>query len=167
MEFVDVTKISRSSSLRLHLKSRCICSPGPWGPVEAKLLSFPPLRRWVFGAWGEASEDVHLLVHDLATARLQHMKVLEGRQRWERRSDAGELAILTGQVRRWLSLEGVRGQARCLLGRVGALGPGAVAAAKRRGWALQEEARMSRERNAHQLCLAQGHYALRRGQFQL
>ena len=75
--------------------------------------------------------------------------------------------ILSGQVRRWLSLEGVRGQARCLLGRVGALGPGAVAAAKRRGWALQEEARMSRERNAHQLCLAQGHYSLRRGQFQL
>ena len=140
---------------------------GTMGPVEAKLLSFPPLKKWVFGAWGEASEDVHILVHDLATARLQHMRIMEGRQRWERRSETGELAILTGQVRRWLSLEGVRGQARCLLGRVGALGPGAVAAAKRRGWALQEEARMSRERNAHQLCLAQGHYALRRGQFQL
>ena len=140
---------------------------GTVGPVEAKLLSFPPLRRWVFGAWGEASEDVHLLVHDLATARLQHMKVLEGRQRWERRSDAGELAILTGQVRRWLSLEGVRSQARCLLDRVGALGAGAAAAAKRRGWALHEEARMSKERSAHQLCLAQGHYTLRRGQFLL
>ena len=39
---------------------------GTVGPVESKLLSFPPLRRWVFGAWGEASEDVHMLVHDLA-----------------------------------------------------------------------------------------------------
>ena len=140
---------------------------GTVGPVEAKLLSFPPLRRWVFGAWGEASEDVHQLVHDLATARLQHMRVLEGRQRWERRSEAGELAILTGQSRRWLSLEDVRSQARCLLDRVGALGAGAAAAAKRRGWALQEEARMSKERSAHQLCLAQGHYTLRRGQFLL
>ena len=106
-----------------------------------------------------------MLVHHLASARLQHMKVLEGRQRWEKRSDAGELAILTGQVRRWLSLEGVRSQARCLLDRVGGLGAGAAAAAKRRGWALQEEARMSKERSAQQLCLAQGHYTLRRGQF--
>ena len=140
---------------------------GTVGPVEAKLLSFPPLRRWVFGAWGEASEDVHQLVHDLATARLQHMRVLDRRQRWERRSDAGELAILAGQVRRWLSLEGVRSRARFLLDRVGALGAGAAAAAKRRGWALLEEARMSKERSAHQLCLAQGHYTLRRGQFLL
>ena len=107
------------------------------------------------------------MVHDLAAARLQHVKVLEGRQRWERRSEAGELAILTGQIRRWLSIEGVRSQARCLVDRVGALGPGAAAATKRRQWALSEEARMSRERNAHQLCLAQGHYALRRGQFLL
>ena len=140
---------------------------GTVGPVEAKLLSFPLLRRWVFGAWGEASEDVHLLVHDLATARLQHVQVMEGRRRWDRRSEEGELAILTGQVRRWLSLEGVRSQARCLLDRVAGLGLGAAAAAKRRGWALFEEARMSRERNAHQLCLSQGHYSLRRGRFLL
>ena len=50
--------------------------------------------------------------------------------------------------------------------RVGALGAGA-AAAKRRGWALQEEVRMSKERSAHMLCLAQGHHTLRRGQFLL
>ena len=31
---------------------------GVVGPVQAKLHSFPPLRKWVFGAWGEASEDV-------------------------------------------------------------------------------------------------------------
>ena len=42
---------------------------GVVGPVQAKLHSFPPLRKWVFGAWGEASEDVHSLVHDLATSR--------------------------------------------------------------------------------------------------
>ena len=42
---------------------------GVVGPVQIKLHSFPPLRKWVFGAWGEASEDVHSLVHDLATSR--------------------------------------------------------------------------------------------------
>ena len=43
---------------------------GVVGPVEAKLLSFPPLRKWVFGAWGEASEDVHVLVKDLASGHI-------------------------------------------------------------------------------------------------
>ena len=140
---------------------------GTVGPVEAKLVSFPPLRRWVFGAWGEVSEDVHVLVHDLATARLKHVQTLQGRERLGRRSQEGELAILTGQIRRWLSVEGVRNQARCLIDRVGGLGAGAAAAAKRRNWALLEEARMSKERNAHQLCLAQGHRVHRRGQFLL
>ena len=90
---------------------------GTMGPIamqciESKLISFPLLQRWIFGAWAESSEDVHLLVHDLAQARLKHMRTLEGSQRWGTRSDAGELAILTGQICRWLSVEGVRSQAR-------------------------------------------------------
>ena len=46
------------------------------GPVQAKLHSFPPLRKWVFGAWGEASEDVivHCLVHDLATSQAKYQQ---------------------------------------------------------------------------------------------
>ena len=76
---------------------------GVIGPVEAKLLSFPPLRRWVIGAWGEASEDLHILVKDLAVARAKHQQQLEGR--WQsRRTEEGEVAVLTGQVRRMLSL---------------------------------------------------------------
>ena len=140
---------------------------GAVGPVQAKLHSFPPLRRWVFGAWGEASEDVHLLVHDLATSRARHQQLLEGRQRWSKRSEEAEVAILTGQVRRMLSIEGVRSQARCLLDRLRSLGAGASAALKRRQWASQEEQRLGRERMAHLLSLGQGHYALRRGQFLL
>ena len=140
---------------------------GVVGPVQAKLQSFPPLRRWVFGAWGEASEDVHILVHDLATSRAKHQRQLEGRWRWSRRSGEGEIAILTGQVRRVLSTVGVRSQARCLLDRLQGLGPGATAAVKRRQWALQEEMRLGRERRAHLLSFGQGHHALRRGQFHL
>ena len=137
---------------------------GAIGPVEAKLLSFPPLRKWVFGAWGEASEDVHTLVKDLAMARARHQQQLEGRWRWNRRSEEAEVAILTCQ-RRLLSVEGVRSQARCLLDRLRGLGAGAAAAARRRQWAAQEEMRLRGERQAHLLSLGQGHHALRKGQF--
>ena len=138
---------------------------GVVGPVEAKLLAFPPLRRWVFGAWGEASEDVHLLVKDLAVSRAKHQQQLEGRWRWNKRSEEAEVAMLTGQVRRLLSLEAVRSQARCLLDRVQGLGDGAAAAARRRQWAEKEEERLGRERQAHLLSLGRGFHALRRGQF--
>ena len=39
------------------------------GRVEAKLLTFPPVRGIVFGNWGEVSEDTHKLVDILATSR--------------------------------------------------------------------------------------------------
>ena len=48
-------------------------------------------------------------------------------------------AVYTGQVRRLLSVEGVRSQARCLLDRLRGLGDGAGAAAKLRQWAEREE----------------------------
>ena len=79
---------------------------------------------------------------------------------------SGALRTRSG-LGRAASSDAVRNQARCLIDRVGGLGAGAAAAAKRRSWALLEEARMSKERNAHQLCLAQGHRAHRRGQFML
>ena len=60
-----------------------------------------------------SSEDVHLLVKDLAKSRAKHLQQLEGRWRWSRRSEEGEIAILPGQVRRVLSTVGVRSQARC------------------------------------------------------
>ena len=141
---------------------------GAVGPVEAHLLSFPPLRRWVFGAWGEASEDIHSLVHDLASARQKHQHLLDGRRgAWSRVSEKGELAMLTGQIRRSLSLEAVRSQARCLLGRLSGLGAGAASATRRRAWAETEERRMGRERRAYHLSLGQGRCPLRRGQFLL
>ena len=67
---------------------------GVVGPVEAKLLSFPPLRKWVFGAWGEVSQDVHTLVKDLATSRARHQRQLVGGWRWDRRSEEAEIATV-------------------------------------------------------------------------
>ena len=50
----------------------------------------------------------------------------------------------------------MRSQARILLDRLSNLGAGAAAAAKRRGWAEQEEWRRVKERRDYQLCMAQG-----------
>ena len=138
---------------------------GAVGPVQAKLLSFPPLRGWVFGAFGEASADVHVMVDYLAEARQKHQQLLEGRWRTERKSQEVEVAQYKGQIRRGLSLEAVRSQARLLLDRLGGLGAGAAAAAKRRDWAEAEEWRMGRERRANQLALSQGRPVRARGQF--
>ena len=93
--------------------------------------------------------DIHLMVDYLAEARQKHQQLLEGRWRSERKSKETEVALYTGQIRRALSLEAVRSQARLLLDRLGGLGGGAEAAAKRRDWAEAEERRMGRERRAH------------------
>ena len=139
---------------------------GEVGPVARKLSSFPPLQGWVFGAWNEASPDVHNLVHLLAKARLKKEDEL---QEWgvvarrKRVSEEAALAALTGQVRRQLSLVSARAQARLLLDRVAVLGQGTVAAAGRRRWVEEEERRMRREQRAHLLALEQGRAVLRRG----
>ena len=73
--------------------------------------------------------------------------------------------MLQGADRKELSLEAVRSQARVLLDRLNDLGARAVAAAKRRGWAEQEEWRRVKERRAYQLCLAQGRPVRSRVQF--
>ena len=140
---------------------------GVVGPVQAKLASFPPLRGWVFGAWGEASDDVHQMVDYLAEARQKHQQLLEGgRWRARRMGEEAELAMLKGQVRRTLSLEAVRSQARLLLDRLRGIGGGADDAARRRSrWAEVEERRMGRLRRAHQLALLQGRPIRARGQF--
>ena len=138
------------------------------GPVAAKLASYPLLEEWVFGTWAECSPHVHDLVHELATARLKYVQELErkeGRGRRRGFSDVSALSVLTGQIRRGLSLVAARSQARLLLDRVEAVGRGAVEAARRRIWVAQESWRMQKEQKAHMLGLKQGRAVLRRGEF--
>ena len=139
------------------------------GPVQAKLQSFPPLRGWVTGAWGEASVDVHTMVQDLASSRLRHQETLPGADwmRKGRKSEEAERGRLVAQLRRELSLEAVRGQARLLLDRLQGLGEGAAAAVRRRKWAEEEERRLRRERQAQALSAAFGRPLIRKGQFLL
>ena len=74
---------------------------GVVGPVQTKLESFPPLSSWDFGAWGEASKDVHTcMVDHLADARQKHQKLLQGMWRWERMEEEAEIACYKGQTER-------------------------------------------------------------------
>ena len=132
----------QNMDFKYGLKTMDVEYGGEVGPVARKLSSFPQLQGWIFGAWNEASPDVHNLVHLLAKARLRKEEEL---QEWgavarrRRVSKEAAIAALTGQVRRQPSLVSARAQARLLLDR------GAEAAAGRRRWVEEEERRMSRE----------------------
>ena len=86
---------------------------GVVGRVQRRLEDFGQVRGLVFGAFGEASEGVHELVHVLANSRLKAEGMQQGRQ-----TESGELGVLVGQIRRILSVTAVRAQAECLLSRL-------------------------------------------------
>ena len=116
----------------------------------------------VFGAFGEASEDVHELVQILAGSRLRAVGLQRGRE-----GSAGEMAVIVGQIRRQLSVAAVSSQAECLLDRLHQVGPGVGQANRRRAWQKAEDARMDRDRRAHFLGRVRGTNVVRRGRFLL
>ena len=65
--------------------------------METKLNTFGRVNGWVFGAWGEASEDVHALVQRLAKAKLERLDTLPTARR-RQISRAAMLASLVGDV---------------------------------------------------------------------
>ena len=79
------------------------------------------------------------------------------------RSEEGERAVAIASLRRRLGVMTVRCQASSLLGRMETLGPGGAAAAGRRDYAAEVEARWRRERQAVQLAAREGWRALRSG----
>ena len=132
------------------------------GRVERQLLSFGRVRGWCFGAWGEASTEVHELVQRVAEARLE-VADLQPEPQGIPMSRAAQLAGLVGYVRRRLSFCAVQQQARLLLDRLQLLGEGADRAAGRRDRAVLLEAAAARERRAQLVCLRQGTAVMRRG----
>ena len=128
------------------------------GPVERRLDEFGELLGLCFGAWGEASEGVHLLIQTLAEARLKY----QGLQRGRPGSDQ-ELGLLVGQVRRRLSLFAVKAQVDCLLEKLHQVGLGNTQLAKKRTWAILEDQRMARERGAQWLRRVEGVQTIRKG----
>ena len=128
------------------------------GPVERRLEEFGVLLGVCFGAWGEASEDVHLLIQALAESRLSFQGMQRGRP-----GSGAELGMLVGQIRRRLSLTAIKAQVDCLLSKIHQVGPGNQQMARRREWALKEDDRMSRERAAQWLRKVEGVHTIRKG----
>jgi hypothetical protein len=97
------------------------------GPIAQKLLSYGRLRCLVFGALGEASEDVHSLVDLLAGGRASRDWVRMGC----RSSNDAKASLARYLYRSW-GLMAVRGQACLKLSGLAHVGPGAQIAADRR-----------------------------------
>ena len=117
---------------------------GQTGPLVQRLNSYGKLWGLVVGPWGDSSKDLHSLIKIIG----ESMVAARGRARgWE--GGDGELGQEMGQVRRRLSCAFLRSQALCLLARLGQLGPGARAAAERRGEAKRVETARRREAQAH------------------
>ena len=142
------------------------------GPILRHLQSYGKIRGYIVGRWGEMSEELHELITNLAKARLRVKSLLPGSQGRDRRgnslSEKGHLALLTGSLRRQLSLLAVRSQARLLLDRVeGLIGVGAVAAARRRASAVATARAFDLERRAQFVSQRQGANIVRRGFFRI
>ena len=116
---------------------------GALGPVETAVGSFN-LLGFVFGAFGEASQDVHKFVDVLAEGRCG---VLQGGQRGRKgyRERSGEKSVQVGFLRRVLSVEAVRARARLVLDRLHLVGEGAKQAQQRRSFLDQQSSKFDRE----------------------
>ena len=135
----------RSKAQRLD-REFCGVEGGSPGPISQKLASYGNLQCLVFGAFGEASPDVHELVQVLASAHAsRHWGMLRGRDP----QDAA--AICARSLYRSWGMMAVRGQARVKLTGMGHVGNGAAAAASRRVGAAGFH---KRRREAYQLHFA-------------
>ena len=137
---------------------------GQRGPVERRLDEFGDIMGLCFGAWGEASQDVHDLVEILARARLKFQVLSEGRP------DGGsdqELAMIVAQIRRLLSVSAIKAQVGCLLGRLHQVGPGNKQLAKKREWAVRQDEKMRRERHSQWIRKIEGVNTLRKGMIKI
>ena len=129
------------------------------GPLVRRLQSFGDLQCLVVGPWGNGSKHLHELVHTLAECRIATRNRARG---WE--GGDKELGLVTGQIRRSLSVDFVRAQALCLFSRLAHLGDGAQAAALRRQQAGQEEEGRRREEIAHYIAHIRGRGVNRAGE---
>ena len=92
-------------------------SPAGTTPIEDRLRSHTETRGLVFGAYGEASTDVHTLLRIAADAQAEQQWQLAGA-----RSATEMRAFLIGRLRRRMGLVTVRAMARHRLARVPFIG---------------------------------------------
>ena len=107
----------------------CGTLAGDQGPVERRLLGFPPLIKLVMGPNAECSEDMHELLNSMAESKTKYQCRMKGEVESE-----WKIASNLTYLRRQLSVCGVRAVADSLLCRLQQAGPAGrgAAAAKRR-----------------------------------
>ena len=132
------------------------------GPVERKLAEFGDLHGLVFGAFCEASDDVHNLIHTIAESRVASADLMRGQPGAEVRE---EMSVVVGQIRRRLSVAVARANAGCLISRLSHIGEGSRESMKRRQWRDREERLMRMEREAQWHKRVRGHGVTHRGEF--
>ena len=84
------------------------------------MLQYGEVFGLVVGAFGEASDDMHLLIQQLAESRVKTMELKRGNSG----AAEEEIGIIVGQIRRAFSTTCVRAQAQCLISRMNKLGQG-------------------------------------------
>ena len=97
----------------------------------------------VVGQYGEGSQGLHELISLAADSRAKFV----AQQRGSPLSDYERSCILGGYRRR-LSVTAIRAQAKCLLARLGHIGPGADTAAQRRAQVRGAEQAQKKEMQA-------------------
>ena len=131
------------------------------------MATYGKVEGWCFGVWGEASDDIHSLIQNMVTSRLQVIGQQPGRFAEVQNID-GLKSQLVGSLRRQISLTAVRANARILISRMEShVGKGALEAAKRRQAVTSIERAQYRERRAQALSAGQGRNIVRRGCFRL
>ena len=118
-------------------------APNAVGPVTCKLASYGRIRGLVFGAYGEASDDVRELVAALSAGWASRDWV-----RMNCRDPSEATAVIAHSLYRSWGLAAVRAQARLKLNGLAHVGAGARAAAGRR---VNSAATHAHFREAYQL----------------
>ena len=110
----------------------------------------------VFGGEGSASEGVWTLLGHMANSRLNKLGLARGSP-----GSQQELALITGQLRRRLSLAVHKANQTLLLERMRSVGDGAEMAGRRRVWDRLEEERGRWVRQADWLARVMGQSLVR------
>ena len=129
---------------------------GEEGPCQRRLAELP-LITLCWGAYGEGSSGVHLLVTLLATCRVRTLAL-----RGEPPSDQ-QMGLEVTHIRRRLSTAAVRAASTVLLARVSQVGQGSGMASRRREWQRREEMEMQHSREADFMVHCTGQEIVRRG----
>ena len=117
-------------------------------------------KFWTLCSVGSASEGVWTLLSHMANSRLSKLGLARGSPGSEQ-----ELALITGQLRRRLSLAVHKSNQTLLLERIRSVGDGAEMAGRHRVWDRLEEERGRWVRQADWLARVTGESLVRKGQF--